>query len=421
MEEKKIKREILQNTLTIFLIFLFIFLIFDIAIYKQVSNILYDEIDETINKTKQTLIDTLKSENGINKLLLGSDILKDRLNPRVIYILRDKDGNVLNEKNIGRIYNDYLEDQEFKTDSSTNIYMIKINNQYFFRGSTLKINNATSGETYYIQLLANVDGEAKTIKNLEKILIIGTSILIALVVIVSYELSRKTLKPIIESWQKQTEFVQNVSHELRTPLTIIQAKQEVLLQTPNSKIIDESEDINISLQETRRLTKMIKELMQLSLSDSNKDKLNKTLTNINDLIREISAPYIEFAEMQNKSIELDLNANKNVNIDREKISQLIIILLDNAIKYTEENDKITIKTYSKDKIFIEVSDTGIGISDDGMKHIFERFFREDKSRSRETGGTGLGLSIAYNIIKIHGGSIKVYKNEPKGTKFVIKL
>lgn len=121
-------------------------------------------------------------------------------------------------------------------------------------------------------------------------------------------------------------------------------------------------------------------------------------------------------------MELNLNYNKEINIDKNKISELMIILLDNAIKYTEENDTITISTYSKDgKCNIEVADTGIGISDEGLKRVFDRFYREDKARNRETGGTGLGLSIAHTIVTRHKGSIKAMHNSPKGTVFLVRI
>lgn len=223
-------------------------------------------------------------------------------------------------------------------------------------------------------------------------------------------------------YEKQTEFVQNASHELRTPLTIIQAKQELLLQEPESKIIDKSEDINIMLKETKRLTKLIKELMVLAMADSNELKMHKEKINIDDLIKEIITPYKDFAEMQEKEIILDLNYGKEANIDRNKINQLLVIILDNAIKYTAEKDTITVKTYSKEgKCVIEVADTGIGISKEAAKHVFDRFYREDKARSREKGGTGLGLSIAHTIVKLHGGNIKITSNEPKGAKVIIKI
>ena len=100
----------------------------------------------------------------------------------------------------------------------------------------------------------------------------------------------------------------------------------------------------------------------------------------------------------------------------------MIILLDNALKYTEEENEITVKTSLKEnKCVIEVIDTGIGVSDEGLERIFERFYREDKARSRETGGSGLGLSIADFIVTEHGGSIKASHNAPKGTIFTIKL
>ena len=218
------------------------------------------------------------------------------------------------------------------------------------------------------------------------------------------------------------EFVQNVSHELRTPLTIIQAKQELLLQEPNSKILDKSEDIVLTLNETKRLSKMVKDLLQLSRADNKKMNLQKESINIDDYIKEIVSPYMEVAEFEEKSIILNLNYKADVKVDTNKIYQLMIILLDNAIKYTETNDKIEICTYQKDnKCVIEVKDTGIGVSEEGLKRIFERFYREDAARNRETGGSGLGLSIANMIVSAHNGTIKVSHNNPKGTVFTIRL
>lgn len=261
-----------------------------------------------------------------------------------------------------------------------------------------------------------------SLKSLKNKLFYISTIIITTSAIASYILSRRTLKPIFIAWEKQTEFVQNAAHELRTPLTIIQAKQQLLLKEPESKIIDKSEDISLTISETRRLTKLINELMVLATADSNQMKLKKEELNIDQVITEITTPYVEYAQMQNKQLKLDLNCNKSENIDANKITELMVILLDNAIKYTKEGENITVKTYTKDtKAIIEVIDEGIGISDEQKKHIFERFYRADKARSRETGGTGLGLAIAQTIVKAHGGTIKVQNNEPKGTKFVVKI
>ena len=158
------------------------------------------------------------------------------------------------------------------------------------------------------------------------------------------------------------------------------------------------------------------------MADSNQLDIKRENKNIDELIKDVVIPYVEYAKMQNKELKVELNCNKEINIDINKITQLMVILLDNAIKYTKEGEKIEVKTHCKDgKCNIEALDTGIGISDEQKKHIFERFYRADKARTRETGGTGLGLAIAQTIVKAHGGTIRVYNNEPKGTKFVIKI
>ena len=129
------------------------------------------------------------------------------------------------------------------------------------------------------------------------------------------------------------EFVQNASHELRTPLTIIQAKQELMLQEPNAKIIDKSEEISLTLSETKRLSKLTKDLMIL-VKGANL-KLQKEEVNIDELIKTIVLPYQDMAETQKKQILLHLKFGKEISLDVNKIHQLLVILLDNAIKYTE--------------------------------------------------------------------------------------
>lgn len=428
-EQKIIKRQLIKNMFYTLIIFTILLLFFDAIIYNEVSNSLYKPIDKELLRTAETYQDRSIQETNRYITEFRKDInrntkitfIETKINPRLVCIIRSINGEILNSENIGRFYNDYISDIEFNRTSTDKIYTIRVQEKYNYRGITLKLNNIED-EEIYIQLLANVDGEVATIKSMKETLLAGSLIIIIVAIISSYILSKIALKPIMDSYKKQTEFVQNAAHELRTPLTIIQAKQELLLQEPDKKIIDKSEDINIILKETKRLTKLIKELMVLAMADSNELKINKEKVNIDELIKDITIPYMEFAQMQKKKIELDLNFRKDLKIDRNKINQLIVIILDNAIKYTKEEDNITIKTYSKDgKCIIEITDTGIGISKEAVKHAFDRFYREDKARSREKGGTGLGLSLAHTIVKIHGGSIKIAQNEPKGTKIIIKI
>ena len=441
-EKKLIKKQLIKNMLYTFIVFAIILICFDAIIYNRVSVSQFKATDEELIRTAQmynnreTNKDFEKEqirprefdENNLVKQPIddenkGPDInrfIDLKINPRLISIVRNNNGEILNNDSIGRLgdYTDYI---TFDKNKTGEIFEIKVQNEYKYRGITLK-SESVEGEEIYIQLLANVDGEVETINNLREVLLVGSILILAVAIVSSYILSKMTLKPIMESYRKQTEFVQNAAHELRTPLTIIQAKQELLLQEPNSKIIDKSEDINIILKETKRLTKLIKELMILATADSNKLKLEKQKTDIDRLIKEVIIPYKDYGEMQGKEINIDLKYEKEINIDRNRISQLMIIVLDNAIKYTKENDRINISTYSKDgRCIIEVADTGIGISKEAAKHVFDRFYREDKARSREKGGTGLGLSIAHTIVKLHGGNIKIVPNDPKGSKVIIKL
>ena len=426
-EEKKMKRNLLKNMLFSFIVFTILLLIFDFIIYKQISISLYKDIDKELYMQKAKYDGEEQSEKPTNKVETNKNSGKKdyynikNLNPRIILVLRNENGEITNKEALGKIYEKYSDTIPFNSENLMQIYNLKLDDKYNYRALNFETTN-DDGKTTYIQLLANVDGEEKTLNNLLQMLIIGTIILDTISILASYILSKKMMMPIYNAYKRQTEFVENASHELRTPLTIIQAKQELLLQEPESKIIDKSEDINLTLKETRRLSKMIKELMALARSDSNEYVLNKEEINIDELIQEIVKPYIDYAKVENKTIKLELSYKKEIKVDKNKITELLIILLDNAIKYTVENDTITIKTYSKDgKCNIEVVDTGIGISDEGLKRVFERFYREDKARTREKGGTGLGLSIAHTIVTRHKGSIRAMHNKPKGTVFLVRI
>lgn len=452
IEQKKIKKQILKNMFIICIVFILLFISFDFIVYNIVSNSIYSSVDQELMSEKNRytqakgVINKRPEENKIqnniieNKLTSNSnentqspqapmaptEIEKNKnpdlsLNPRMITILRNSNGEITNEGSIGRIYDDYVANIEFDEQNLNNAYIIKVNEHYTYRAINFEF-KSENGETIYGQFLINVDGEISIIKNLLIVLIICTIIAIVVSIMASYILSLRSLKPIIISWKKQTEFVQNASHELRTPLTIIQAKQELLLQEPQSKIIDKSEDIAITLNESKRLSKLVKELMDLARDDSNQIKIEKKDIKIDDLINEISIPYQELAKTENKDINIDLKYNDKINVDSSKIKQLMVILLDNSMKYTLNGDNIFIKTYKKDnKCYIEVIDTGIGIGKEAIKHVFERFYREDKARSREKGGNGLGLSIAESIVTAHKGNIKIMQNLPKGTKVIVKL
>ena len=408
-EQRIIRIQLLKNMIVNLILLTVIFGVFSLFILNQFNNYLYKSVDKELMQYKNQLEDissfVIKDEKTLNNEDFSDEELTDEVqknidkiaNPRVVTILRDDDGDVIATSLSVKYFADYIGKSNFNGNRVGEIYEIKVNSKYFYRATTCKL-TASNGDTYYMDILININSEKEMTENFSKSLSIGTVIVVVLSIIISWYLSKRAMEPIISSYKKQAEFIQNASHELRTPLTIIQAKQEMLLQSPGSKIIDKSEDIALSLNETRRLSKMITELMDLARSDSNTTKIHKSMTNMETVAKEIVVPYKEMAELQNKNMVLNVNCDRELNVDKNKIKQLLVIVLDNALK-----------------------DTGIGISDEGLKHIFERFYREDKARSRSKGGTGLGLSIAQTIVKSHGGSIKISHNKPKGIVVTIKI
>ncbi len=432
-EQRIIKIQLLKNMIVNLILLTVIFGVFSLFILNQFNNYLYKSVDKELMQYKNQLEDissfVIKDEKTLNNENFSDEDLTDEVqknidkiaNPRVVTILRDDEGDVIATSLSVKYFADYIGKSNFNGNRVGEIYEIKVNSKYFYRATTCKL-TASNGDTYYMDILININSEKEMTENFSKSLSIGTVIVVVLSIIISWYLSKRAMEPIISSYKKQAEFIQNASHELRTPLTIIQAKQEMLLQSPDSKIIDKSEDIALSLNETRRLSKMITELMDLARSDSNTTKIHKSMTNMETVAKEIVVPYKEMAELQNKSMILNVNCDRELNIDKNKIKQLLVIVLDNALKYTEENDTIDVDIHNhEEKLIMNIKDTGIGISDEGLKHIFERFYREDKARSRSKGGTGLGLSIAQTIVKSHGGSIKISHNKPKGIIVTIKI
>lgn len=429
-EEKIVKRQLAKNTIFNILTFSIILIVLGLMIYSEFKSSLYisadTELRKELNQGKR-MIPEKKFEERKDFIQEGNisnidknkkidesipvDKQNDEFSPRVVTIIRDSSGNIIEEP-INEIY----EQAEFNKNELETIYEIKINS-YSYRGINYKLEDGT-----YKQALINVDSEISIEQKFIKTLIMALVISIAIILFASFGLSRLTLKPIVETLKKQNQFVQDASHELRTPLTIIKAKQEKLLENPETKIIDNVEDISITLQETSRLTKLISELMELAKNDSEKIQLNKSNFYIDKEIEAMIKLYSDVAKAQNKTITTKLNFNEQINMDLNKFKELLVILLDNSIKYTKEKDSIEVITYKKDNKFIlEVADTGIGISKDAIDKVFTRFYREEKSRNRAKGGMGLGLSIAYNIVNIHKGTIKFDKERTVGAKVIVKL
>lgn len=218
------------------------------------------------------------------------------------------------------------------------------------------------------------------------------------------------------------EFVSNVSHELKTPLSSIKVLSEsILLQEdmPLEMYREFLQDIN---SEVDRMTNIINDLLSLVKLDHREAALNIQETDINKMIKDIMKRLYPLAEK--KSIELLYEENKEIMIeaDEMKLSLAISNLVENGIKYTPDEGSVkVIVDADHQNAFITVQDTGIGISEEEQSKIFNRFYRVDKTRDRETGGTGLGLAITHSTIMLHNGSVKIISSENNGATFVVRL
>ncbi len=227
---------------------------------------------------------------------------------------------------------------------------------------------------------------------------------------------------IARSEDDQKKFVANVSHDFRSPLTSIKGYLEAMLDGTIPPEMHEKY-LGIVLNETERLTKLTNSLLTLNNLNTKGLLLEKTDFDINNVIRGIAASFEGSCLKKKIAIEVILTGEEMyVNADMEKIKQVIYNLLDNAIKFSHHDSVITIETTEKkNKIFVSVKDTGIGIPKDDLKLIWDRFYKSDLSRGKDKKGTGLGLSIVKEIINSHNENINVISTEGVGTEFVFSL
>lgn len=219
------------------------------------------------------------------------------------------------------------------------------------------------------------------------------------------------------------EFVANVSHELRTPLTTIKSYTETLL---DGAIENKEHAINflkVIDTESERMTRLVKDLLQLSKLEYDSIQWNMKKISIYKIVNECVYRMNISAEQKNQILEFNSDLDiPEILGDRDRIEQVIVNILSNAIKYTPENGKITINlSLEEDNVLVEVADNGIGIPKEDLPRLFERFYRVDKARSRMLGGTGLGLSIASQIVEAHKGKIKIQSEYGQGTQVFISL
>ena len=222
--------------------------------------------------------------------------------------------------------------------------------------------------------------------------------------------------------ESRSEFVSNVSHELKTPMTSMKVLADSLLEQDNVPVEMYQEFMGDIAKEIDRENQIITDLLSLVKMDKTGPNINIRSVNINDLLEQILKRLKPIAEKKNVEMVMESFRPVTAEIDETKFSLAISNLVENAIKYNHDNGWVHVSLNADHKFcYIKVEDSGIGIPEEDQAHIFERFYRVDKSHSREIGGTGLGLAIARNAVIVHRGSIKVHSTEGEGTTFTVRI
>ena len=243
-----------------------------------------------------------------------------------------------------------------------------------------------------------------------------------LFLLLSHYLAIWALAPAEKAWEQQNRFVADASHELKTPLTVILANLDILSSHPDSTIREQRQWIRNTREEAERMRDLIQDLLFLAKSDANALPVLTAEVDMTDCAEDRALNFEAVAFENDVTLDTEIENGLKVTGSESQLKQLLTILLDNAVKYAGPKGRVLMKVFRKqDKVIVSVNNTGEPISAEDLPHIFERFYRPDKSRARADGGCGLGLSIAENIVQQHNGTITCTSSREEGTTFRVEL
>jgi len=301
----------------------------------------------------------------------------------------------------------------------------------FYQASTNEIQRVID-RIHYLQSQSRefqLPQPPNTVITLEDLQDVKTRLQLALIIVngfifilaggAGYFLAGRTLKPIQVMVDEQNQFISDASHELRTPIATLRAEMEATLLEKHLSDKEARSLIGSNLEELGKLQELANNLLQIAHS-SDKEGFAKNSVSVQEVIHTAHKKVSPIAKKKHIAISVPPVSGK-VKGDKSALVEVFVNLFDNAIKYSSENKHITVKTESKNHVvIIHVTDEGIGITPNDIPHIFDRFYRADKSRS-QADGHGLGLSIAKKIINAHNGSIQCTSTVQQGTTFTVTL
>lgn len=411
-------------------VFTLIFSAMTLIILQVMHSSLYTSVDEkllALSNNPQNVIQLAVNRASENlKDINGGDVTsnsdkKVTISSNTEVILLDSNLNQLVTGNrfLG------LDKITFNKKDLNHIRQLHVINSYgqdeVYRAVLTEMNiDSVSTNIKYAAVLINTSQLEQISQNHEQLIVVVMASFWILSILASLYLARVSVKPLMESIQKQKSFVENASHELRTPLAVLQNRLETLFRKPEATIMESSESIASSLEEVRNMRFLTTNLLNLARRD---DGIKPELAEVEpDFFNATFTNFEMIASENNRVFRFENRIHRTIITDKLLLKQLMTILFDNAVKYTEEEGDIYFEISTTERsLYLTVADNGIGISAVDKKKIFDRFYRVDKARTRQKGGFGLGLSLAKQIADALKGSIGVKDNKPNGTIFEVKI
>ena len=435
--------------------------VFGAYAYHNLQTRLYSEMEQTLSRRAHNIADNILTNNAQQKVVAEKidELYSPENNSRFIRILktdgtifyisgqpRDKEFDVTKIPAPGNLI---ASTREEKLGRKLNMIIVEVPAK-------------TENGSFIIEMGALTNGMDSALHNLIRTLLLGLPIVVLIIGTGGYVLVQRSLKPVEnirakaeqitfgnlsnrlpvkhtgdalqhlsetlnqmlrrleDAYEQAKRFSADASHELRTPLAIMRGELESLLKRDLPDDIIGS--VGSVLEEIERLSHITESLFAISRLDAGEAKIQNIKFDLTDLVKS-TAEQMKLMAVE-KAIQLTIDAKEPVYIEADpaRLKQVVVNLLDNAIKYTPEKGNILIRVHNAvDKAIFEIIDSGIGIPKEALPHVFERFYRADKVRSREIGGAGLGLSIVRSICHAHGGNIELKSVEGKGTVCRIEL
>ena len=349
-------------------------------------------------------------EDALSRLQTVAFVVQTDDDGKIISSVVDENLNV-SEDVIKRVVSEVVGDEE---DCDTNSV-----SKFVFR--YLRMPNNIGG---YKIAVADTSIEHATLKFMVRVYFFTGLFFFAVMFVISDHMAYKAISPVEKSWNNQNRFVADASHELKTPLTVILANMDIMALNPDATIESQKKWIDNTKSEAKRMTDLVNDMLFLARGDAGVEQnFNFMDVNCSNLVEDCVLTFESLAFEKGISFNEDIDPDIYVYADEAKIKQAVIILIDNALKYVNDNGSISVllKPVGKSNVKCSVINTGPAIPEEKQIHVFERFFRVDESRARDRGGYGLGLAIASHIMEAHKGKITLEFSDERGTCFSMSL